>query len=71
LQYREPTDFSFAAHFDVNEKDFEKVERLRITVSDFLGHEYVEIVEAQPFMKRAHDFFLVQDGPNPIPAKQP
>jgi len=63
LQHGEPDSFSFASYFDIDEKDFDKWDQLKIVVLDYLGHEYEDIIDITSLMKvglRTID--LIQDG---------
>jgi hypothetical protein len=63
LQYGEPLNGSYAAIFDVEQQQFQHCDQLRITATDYLGHEYESVLQTTPFMKRSYAHtFLVLDG---------
>jgi hypothetical protein len=63
LQYGEPLNFSYAAFFDVDQSQFQYCDRIKLVVTDYLGHEYTTLVEPNPLMKQGYsDKFLVLDG---------
>jgi hypothetical protein len=60
LQYGEPATFSSAFSFDIPEEETKNIQKLRIIITDYLGHEYKREVEAISFIKKAIPF--LKDG---------
>ena len=60
LSYGEPTEFSYAAYFDIDTKEFTQCKKLRIFVIDYLNNKYSDIVDFSQFMKNFENLFLMQ-----------
>ena len=61
LQYGEPAFFSYASYFDISQQDLEGCKLFRIIITDFLGNEYKEIIDATSITRGFNNIFLIQD----------
>src|SRR5262249_9656906 len=63
LQYGQSTAFCYAAIFNARPEDFDNCRKLRVTVNDYLGHEYTRVIAPTIQMKeRARVACLVLDA---------
>ena len=60
LSYGEPTDFSYAAYFDIDANEFTQCRKLRILVIDYLNNKYSDTVDFSQFIKKFENLFLIQ-----------
>jgi hypothetical protein len=63
IQYGQPSKYSVAAAFNMNEKAFSEATHLRLTITDYMGNEYKTSVEITPIMKQHfRSLYLLQDA---------
>lgn len=60
LSRGEPTDFSYAAYFDIDASEFTQCRKLRILVIDYLNNKYSHIVDFSQLTKKFENLFLMQ-----------
>jgi hypothetical protein len=64
LQYGQPANLSYAAFFDLTAEEFQEVNLIRITVTDYLDYQYRQTVTVPPMMKgMALAYSLFHDPP--------
>ena len=61
LKYGEPVIFSAGFYFDLERQDLEKIDKLKIIVTDYIGNTYKKIFDADFVIKKSQNFYLVQD----------
>lgn len=60
LRYGEPATFCVASYFEIGE-DFKKCRRVKIRLTNFLGHKYTKVID-DPFLgKDSTERFLIQE----------